>query len=93
MGFNWGKRAVGSKKILLLLYIMSSLTFAKPVIYSEYAEPWKFHPRICRTNPSFLYKKKFEKPLFHILKNMTPKYLFKLYTNTYAYRIEFYFSL
>ena len=34
-----------------------------------------------------------EKPLFHILKNMTPKYLFKLYTNTYVYRIEVYFSL
>ena len=38
-------------------------------------------------------KKKIEKPLFHILKNMTPKYLFKLYTNTYVYRIEVYFSL
>ena len=24
---------------------------------------------------------------------MTQKYFFKLYTNTYAYRIEFYFSL
>ena len=58
MGFNWGKGAVGSKKALLLLYKMTSLTFAKPVIYSEYAEPWKFHPQICRTNPSFLYKKK-----------------------------------
>ena len=48
----------------------------------EYAE--QIHP--------FL-QKKFEKPLFHILKNMTQKYLFKLYANTYAYRIEFNFTL
>ena len=49
----------------------------------KYAE--QIHP--------FFTKKKIEKPLFHILKNMTPKYLFKLYTNTYFYRIEVYFSL
>ena len=52
----------------------------------KYAE--QIHPFFTKKK-----KKKIEKPLFHILKNMTSKYLFKLYTNTYVYRIEVYFSL